>query len=270
MRLRRIFIGLISCLALLAMAQSRPKHNPAYLGFDRNLYPGDEALPFLRKTFRFSGYWLNNPPGENCNTWAGKRSLLRSQGFGFLVLFNGRSYQQLKGQDAAALGKTDGESAAAAAKREGFPARTVIFLDQEQGGRLLDEQRRYLHAWVDVVTEGGYSTGVYCSGIAFQGAGGETVVTATDIRQHAGNRRIVYWAANDACPPSLGCAFRAAPPRDSGTKFASVWQFAQSPRRAQFAGGCRNYAQDGNCYAPGTSIFVDVDAADSTDPSAGR
>jgi len=30
----------------------------AYLGFDRNEYPGDAALPVLRKTFSFSGYEL--------------------------------------------------------------------------------------------------------------------------------------------------------------------------------------------------------------------
>jgi len=36
----------------------------SYLGFDRNIYPGDEALPILRKTFSFTSYWLSPPPGE--------------------------------------------------------------------------------------------------------------------------------------------------------------------------------------------------------------
>jgi hypothetical protein len=96
------------------------------------------------------------------------------------------------------------------------------------------------------------------------------VITAEDIRQNAGNRVILYWIANDACPPALGCAFRPALPHRSGVRDASIWQFAQSPRRAQFAGACTNYASDGNCYAPGTSIFVDVDTAESPDPSHGR
>jgi len=58
-----------------------------YLGFDRNDYPGDSSAPALRKTFRYTSYWLNNLPEEKRNTWTGKRSLLKQQRFGFLVLF---------------------------------------------------------------------------------------------------------------------------------------------------------------------------------------
>src|SRR5579862_7258090 len=67
-----------------------------YLGFDANDYPGDAALPDLRQTFVFSGYWLNVPPGAKTNPWAGKRAVLLNNGFGFLVLFNGRSSSDLK------------------------------------------------------------------------------------------------------------------------------------------------------------------------------
>ena len=59
----------------------------AYLGFDRNDYPGDSNLRILRQTFSFSGYWLNNPPGAKTNSWVGKRKTLQDAGFGFLVLF---------------------------------------------------------------------------------------------------------------------------------------------------------------------------------------
>ncbi|MGO9442186.1 MAG: glycoside hydrolase domain-containing protein [Terriglobales bacterium] len=263
-------LALLVGLAITAAPQS--SHTPAtYLGFDRNQYPGDDSLAALRETFRFAGFWLNNPPGENSNTWRGKRSLLKSRGFGFLVLFNGRVYKQLKAPaDAAALGQADARSAVAAAKEEGFPAGTVIFIDQEEGGRMLAEQRAYLHAWVDGLKRAGYRAGVYCSGMPFKESSRETVITAEDIRQHAGGREIVYWVANDACPPSPGCALPAAPAGRSGVSFAAVWQFAQSPRRAQFVSGCANYAADGNCYAPGTQVFVDLDAADSPDPSRGR
>ena len=37
----------------------------AYLGFDRNAYPGDANLKALHQTFSYTGYWLNNPPGEH-------------------------------------------------------------------------------------------------------------------------------------------------------------------------------------------------------------
>src|SRR5262245_9700929 len=107
----------------------------SFIGFDRNDYPGDALLPTLRKNFLYTSYWLNNPPGETANSWTGKRTILKQNGFGFLVLFNGRLNAQFKGQDAAALGAADGKAAAAAARREGFARNVLIFLDQEEGGR---------------------------------------------------------------------------------------------------------------------------------------
>src|ERR1039458_5628973 len=92
-----------------------------YLGFDKNDYPGDAAMVTLRKSFRYSSYWLNNPPGFDHNPWVGKRSLIKQQGFGFLLLFNGRLSNELQGKDAAALGRSDGNAAADSAVREGFP-----------------------------------------------------------------------------------------------------------------------------------------------------
>src|SRR5436190_22492491 len=73
---------------LATLEFSRQPHS--YLGFDRNDYPGDDSLNELHKAFDYTGYWLNNPPGAKANTWRGKRMRLRTAGFGFLVLFNGR------------------------------------------------------------------------------------------------------------------------------------------------------------------------------------
>jgi hypothetical protein len=264
-----LFFG---CLILQAQSAT-------YLGFDRNTYPGDANLKALRKTFSYTGYWLNNPPGEKTNTWTGHRAAVESAGLGFLVLFNGRLYAELKSvANAAKLGKSDAQAAAAAARREGFPARTIIFLDQEQGGRMLPEQKAYIYTWVDGVTAAGFRAGIYCSGIPAKDDG--NVVTAEDIRDSAGGRQIVYWAINDACPPAPGCAFpvksRAHPPSpaQSGVSFAEVWQFAQSPQRKDVAARCSNYNHDGNCYPPGISsaqdLQVDVNSATSPDPSNGR
>jgi len=250
--------------------------NPqTFLGFDSNEYPGDKNLDALRKTFAYAGFWLNNPTGANGNTWSGKRETLQQAGFGFLVLFNGRLDAELKrAPDASALGRSDASQAAQAARREGFAAGTVIFLDLEEGGRMLPEQKAYIYAWVDGIAGAGYRAGVYCSGIPVPEGRG-VVVTADDLRQNAGEREIVYWVANDACPPSPGCSFprRAPAPSASGVSFAEVWQFAQSPRRRDVAQGCRNYHRDGNCYAPGsesTRLFVDLNAAASADPSGVR
>ena len=248
----------------------------SYLGFDRNEYPGDGSLSLLRQTFSFSGYWLNTPPGESSNTWRGKRQVLVSNGFGFLVLFNGRLDRELKSRAGpSALGKQDAEVAVEAAKTEKFPTGTIIFLDQEEGGRMLPEQKSYLYAWVDAVNASGYQAGVYCSGMAVVEARGLTVITANDLRDNDEGRKIAFFVYNDSCPPSPGCAFpRSAPsPQRSGVPFAAIWQFAQSPRRREFTARCAaSYNTDGNCYAPSqntSGIYVDVDSATTADPSNG-
>jgi hypothetical protein len=271
----RIALTLVALASLLVASIVRSQTAGGYLGFDRNDYPGDVNLKALRQTFSFSGYWLNNPPGERANSWTGHRAALESAGFGFLVLFNGRLYGELKSvANATHLGRSDAQSAAAAARREGFPRATVIFLDQEQGGRMLPEQKAYIYAWVDAVTAAGFRPGIYCSGIASKDD--DNIVTAADIRQNAGGRQITYWAINDACPPSPGCAFPARPPSpgQSGVPFAEVWQFAQSPRRNDVAAHCINYSRDDNCYPPEISaashIHLDVNTAASPDPSHGR
>jgi Domain of unknown function (DUF1906) len=270
--LKRIHIAYFTLAVFLCSIL--PAQAQTYLGFDRNTYPGDNNLKALRQTFSYTGYWLNHPPGEKTNTWTDHRAAVESAGFGFLVLFNGRLYAELKSvANATRLGQTDAKRAAAAARREGFPAQTVIFLDQEQGGRMLPEQKAYIYAWVDGVSAAGFRAGIYCSGIP--SADDHNVVTAEDVRENAGSRRIVYWAISDACPPAPGCAFPNHPPSPaaSGVGFAEVWQFAQSPRRKDVAAKCSNYSRDGNCYAPGIPVAqlqVDVNTATSADPSHGR
>ena len=217
-------------------------------------------------------------PHDALTEWWYFTGHLQSAGFGFLVLFNGRLYKELKSVSyASKLGRSDARTAAAAARREGFPAKTIIFLDQEQGGRMLPEQKAYIYAWVDGVTAGGFAAGIYCSGISAEKEGGEDIVTADDIRQNAGARKIVFWVTNDACPPSPGCGFpkKAPSPADSRIPFAEVWQFAQSPKRPEVAASCpANYNPDGNCYPPEISVaqhlHIDVNTATTADPSHGR
>src|ERR1700680_2691441 len=263
---------------LMPAFSARPTTHAGYIGFDRNDYPGDSNLKILRRTFSFTGYWLNNPPGAKTDSWTGKRKILQDAGFGFLVLFNGRTYAEIKSAgDAAKLGRSDAAAAASAARAQGFPLQTIIFLDQEQGGRLLPEQRAYLHAWVDGVNSAHFDAGVYCSGIASSEGFGVSIVTAEDIRKNAGGRKIKYWVVNDSCPPSPGCTSSRKDllPEFSGISFADVWQFSQSPKRTDFASGCSpNYNKDGNCYPPGIDpaqrLHVDLDVATSIDPAHGR
>ena len=268
--------GFLLLAMLLAGLSLQAQH--AYLGMDRNDYPGDANMKMLRGTFAYTGYWLNNPPGETHNTWQGTRRSIQALGYGFLLLFNGRDYGYLKASgNAAQVGRKDAAAAVSLARREGFPSHAIIFLDQEQGGRMLPEQRAYIHAWTDGVVRGGYRAGIYCSGIAFRESTSVSVVTANDIREHAQGREIHFFVANDQCGPSPGCVFSRPPlsPADSGVGFADAWQFAQSPRRPQMTATCRQtYARDGNCYPPGvsanTELHVDLDTAKSADPSKAR
>lgn len=267
--------SLLSTAAAVCLLLTAASGQGTYLGFDRNDYPGDDNLKTLRQTFSYAGYWLNNPPGSTSNSWAGHRTAVESAGFGFLVLFNGRLYAELKTvANAQRLGKADALLSASTARRERFPRGTIIFLDQEQGGRMLPEQKAYIYAWVDAIIAAGFRAGVYCSGI--RSNDGENAVTAEDIRQTAGSRAITYWAINDACPPSPGCStsLPSPSPLKSGIGFAEIWQFAQSPQRKEVAGHCTNYSHDGNCYPPGTNpsqgLHVDLNTATSADPSHGR
>jgi len=267
----RIFLTAFLLLPSLCLAQTQ-RH---YLGYDKNTYPGDDLLPSLHKSFAYTGYWLNNPPGMTSNPWTGKRSQLRAAGFGFLILFNGRLDAALKGHDPAALGKADAQAAVDAGLRENFPAGSIIFLDNEEGGRLLPEQAAYVGAWIKAVSLSDFRAGVYCSGVPVHDSSG-TITTAQDIAKRFAtpDNQLALWVFNDACPPAPGCVLRSADPARSGIKGALVWQYARSPR-AEIAASCKaGYAPDRNCYAPrlphSEHTQLDMDTSNSSDPSIGR
>lgn len=279
---KQMLAASLTLLALASFARAQQPSPPRknYIGFDLNLYPGDAALPALRKHFSFTGYWLNTPPGEDQNTWQGKRDVLLRNSFGFLVLFNGRLDAAIvKAQRAHTspemLGQKDAAAAIAAAEREHFPPHTIIFLDQEEGGRLLDEQAAYLFAWTETVARSGYLPGVYASGQPVHDDPGTTITTAQDIREQVTAKhlhQVAIFVYQDACPPSNGCTLNPPPIAKSGTPDALVWQYAQSPRRKSITRACaRTYSSDGNCYAPNTpKLQLDMSVSNSPDPSHGR
>ena len=273
-----ILLPVLSAIALCLervnapVTESSAAHS--YLGFDRNQYPGDAALPLLRKSYSFASYWLSAPPGEKSNSWTGKRALMEAQGFGFLLLYQGRTSGQLPyKKDSIEAGLADAKSAAAAARREGFPEGSVIFLDVEEGGRFFDGYHAYLRSWAESLAKEKFRPGIYCSGIVVDEGEGSTIISADDIRAHIGAADVVYWVYNDACPPSPGCGVpqNPPPPSASGVPYASVWQYVRSPREKKVARHCRGYAKDGNCYAPGDVAhkwFLDENVASSASPSA--
>jgi hypothetical protein len=260
---------------------------PSYLGFDRNDYPGDGRLAALHQHFDFTGFWLNNPPGEQANSWSGHRPQLLAAGFGFLVLWNGRLDAEIKHAKISpdALGKQDAAAALAAAHHEGFPEGTILFLDQEEGGRLLPEQSAYFFAFTEAIAASPFRAGSYLSGQPSDdgpGTNGKRIMitTAQDVRETVAAKHlhpVALWVSQDECPPAPGCTVEPAAvarlaPQDSGTLDAQVWQFAQSPQRPDITHACAaTYAKDGNCYAAVTpDIFLDLNLAASPDPSHGR
>jgi hypothetical protein len=281
-------ITLLFLAAVTCAQQSAPaaiNHAPAAtaqdpIGFDSNDYPGDAALPALRKHFAFAGYWLTNPPGENNNSWQGKRDALSRNGFGFLVLANGKTDAEIArskraGITPATLGGKDAAAAVTAAQRDHFPARTILFLDQEEGGRLNANQSGYLLAWTETVARSGYLPGVYASGQPVNDSPGKTITTIQNIREQVAAQHlheVAFWVYQDACPPSNGCTLQPPPLAASGTPDVTAWQYAQSPRRKEITAACgKTYAPDGNCYAPGLpKIMLDLTVAGSPDPSHGR
>jgi hypothetical protein len=234
----------------------------------------------LRRHFAFAGYWLTNPPGEHENGWRGKRDALLRNGFGFLVLANGKTDAQISrvkraGTTPGALGAKDAAAAVSAAQREHFPAHTIIFLDQEEGGRLNANQSAYLLAWTEAVAQTGYRPGVYASGQPVEDAPGKTITTIQNIREEVSAQHlheIAFWVYQDACPPANGCTLQPPPLASSGTPDVTAWQYAQSPRRKEITAACaKTYSPDGNCYAPDLpKLTLDLSVASSTDPSKGR
>jgi len=245
----------------------------AHLGFDRNEYPGDEAMATLRKQFAFVGYWLSPPPREKTTGWAGKREKLAAQGYGFVLLYAGRPGSSLKSTQAGAMaGEVDARKAVELARKEGFAEGWTIFLDIEEGGRFDDAGHAYFRAWAEGLGRGHYRPGFYCSGIAVNEDGGSKIISADDIRAHLGSIDASYWVFNDACPPSPGCVNlkEAPPPSKSGVAYAAVWQISRSPKET-VAKNCSGYAKDKSCYAAVDTArkwFLDLDVANSANPSA--
>jgi hypothetical protein len=295
--MRPIRLGAAFLIASLTFTTSAQQPAPAktiarnYAGFDANDYPGDAQLAALRTRFAFTGYWLNNPPGATSNPWVGKREALLRAGFGFLVVFNGRLDKEIlaaqkSGKLPAALAREDAATAVSAARREGFPPGTILFLDQEEGGRMLPEQAAYLLAWTEAVAGTGYRPGVYASGqpVPDEDENGHkiTITTIQDIREHVAAQHlhaIAFWAFRDACPPAPGCMVDPAklpPPDASGTPDLAAWQYALSPHSSYVTQSCAaSYNRDRNCYLPAAPptlahFQLDLSVSTSADPSHGR
>jgi hypothetical protein len=171
----------------------------AYAGMDRDHYPGDNLMRRLKDTtnLNWTGYYLprlNNRNGQTISSdWQGHLGFLRGLGWGVVPIFFGRQQEHrvqatdkdghprtddagkpiMVGADwdtatrRASLtkghGSDEGRIATNFAAAEGFPARTVIYLDIEGGNDVTDELADYYAAWSQAVFDNNYYPGVYCS-----------------------------------------------------------------------------------------------------------
>jgi hypothetical protein len=210
------------------------------MGFDTHTYPGDKTMAAWKAApgapYRWVGYYLPSPCHRD-KSWSGKRQKLVEMGWGLAVVYVGqqtwgRKPRPLSAARTAALvnsskpcnadlvtaerGRADGDDAIAATEREGFPARSIVFLDIERMEKMPQAMRDYYRAWSrELLTDGRYRPGVYV---------------------HAHNAQTVYddvktefAAAGVDEEPRIWIASgrgyeEGKAPQDVGFAFAGVWQ----------------------------------------------
>lgn len=245
-----------SAQATPSSGSASPASSAGVPGFDTREYPGDAVMARWREQspYRWVGYYLPAP----CHTgssWQGRRDALETMGWGIAVLFIGEQawapgdepppdrvpVRCTRANVTAERGAADGRDASAAARAEGFPARTVLFLDVERADGVPAEQAAYAAAWARAVRAGGFAPGLYA---------------------HARNAAALRSAMSEAAPGSVVALWVAAEsgfdltraPAASGFADAAVWQGAFD--HTESWGDAR--------------LRIDQNVATSTSPSAPR
>jgi hypothetical protein len=235
-------------------------------GFDTRDYPGDAAMRSWRSAspYRWVGYYLPAPCYTG-TTWTGRRATLREMGWGFAVLFVGEqdwaAMRAVAGDTVsaavenprctranltAAHGVEHAAAAAAAAVADGFPASTVIFLDVERVERVSADLATYVRAWTGTLLDGGrYVPGLYAHD---HNVPDLIAVLAEEFQRRQRRDMPALWVAKQS-----GFDMRRSP-AESGYPIASAWQGIFNVREAW----------------GGVELLIDVNVADSADPSRGR
>ena len=210
-----------------------------HIGFDTHTYPGDKTMRAWKNTpgspYRWVGYYLPAPCHKD-RTWVGRRQALVNMGWGLAVVYVG---QQTWGRTprpsakrTAALhrqgascnadfltaerGDVDALDAIAATAREGFPPRSVVFLDIERMEKMPQAMRDYYRAWARrLLRDGRYLPGVYVHKFNAQ-------AVHDDLKAE-------FAAAGVTEEPRIWVASgrgyeEGKAPQDVGFAFAGVWQ----------------------------------------------
>lgn len=243
-------------------ADATPTVTTTFYGFDRSTYPGDSVMQdwWTNTVLYWTGLYLAPAPHHANMSWMTKRSTLKAMGWGFGLLYVGRQAGD-GGLLTDAQGRSDAQNASALAQQAGFSPATNIFLDIETGGLLSSAFHAYIKGWTqEMFNHTPFVASIYCS---YSQTPGQIKTAVAPIIPP-------FWCWRLGCPPSPGCTLimPAPAPSGCGVSYASAWQFAQSG----LPGSCPGFSSTGNCnLKSGASSYpVDLDTANSRDPSNGR
>lgn len=221
----------------------------SFAGFDRSDYPGAAAMDWLHAHTNLSwcGFYLAPAPSHQGMSWM-TAPAEAFDGWGRAAIYVGQETTGPGNRNVtAAQGAIDGAQAVylmgvAAAP---FPAGSCVYLDLENGPPMSTMQREYVTAWVDAVAAAGFLPGVYCS-----------FLFAAQVAALRPNARIWAFHVRTVSPHHVaGTTFPNPDPATSGFAGASVWQLDDE---AIIPCG----------VAPGGVLTVDLNSANSADPSA--
>ena len=219
----------------------------AFAGFDRSDYPGRAVMDWLKANtnLRICGFYLGPAPSHPNTSWMDAPDE-DFDGWGFLPIYVG---EQVTGPGArnvtGAQGAIDGADACKLMAAAGWGVGGRVYLDIENGPPLWTAQREYIGAWADAVTAAGYKPGIYCS-----------FLMAAQIKALRPDVSIWVFHVPTVQPHAVaGSTFPAPDPSTSGFGSADAWQYADEARIACAA-------------APGGVLEVDLNTANSADPSA--
>jgi hypothetical protein len=269
-KLRTVLLSSLVAMAAMSACAPLPVGAPVPArgvpGFDTRDFPGAGLMRtwLAESPYRWVGFYLPAP----CYTgtgWVGQRDALQGMGWGLAVLYVGE-------QDWAAMQPVPADTVAvaapgarctranlteehavrhaadaeAAAVADGFPSGTVVFLNVERVEQVSPELRTYVRNWVRALLERDrFVPGVY----AHDHNARELYALLTEEFARQGRaERPRLWVARGA-----GFDMRRSP-AESGHPFATAWQGRFDVRETW----------------GGVTLTIDVNVADSPDPSRPR
>jgi len=251
-----------------------PANVTVFPGFDTSIYPGDATMSawlYPSSPYYWSGYYLPAPCHRDV-TWTNKYATLHAMGWGLTAIYVGqqdwtqipqsivvrganetaRASQSIASEQAvcsasllsAEQGTLEAADAVAQLKSNGFPDRTIVFLDVEFVSSVTPTLLTYYRAWITgIIRDGHYRVGIY----AAKSNATTLYVAALDAARLAGSsEQPAFWIAASS-GFSLGQV-----PTAVGLDFAKLWQ------------GMFDVTQTWN----GKTLQIDVDVASSRSPSA--